>query len=236
MKHKRVLIIHLMSVVLLFAIGFASLRFPSPIWASILFTAALGLPLIAILKSIVCQGPDRIPWIGIALFGLSFLSVGFSMPSSVLNVSSSMPPPDTVFAQMLTASSRFANPDIYGHINNSYPKWPGSGSAPINALATCYFSCCNSLGSLFSGLVGGVLGQWFATSTQRERGPVSNERRCVALVYELNGIREGFTVSAKSCDRFNQKTDRIAFLAPTPFHRHQHPFQKLAPRLAYPPR
>jgi hypothetical protein len=166
MKKTRVSIINLMSVVMFVAIGLAALRFPSPIWASVLFTAAIVFPLIAILKSIACQGPDRLPWIGTALFGLVFLGVSFRFTPTILNVSSSMHPPDTLFTEILTAMSYFINPDIYVAIERTYPKWPVLPSTSTAALSCSYCSCCNSLGSLCFGLVGRMLGQLFATSIQ----------------------------------------------------------------------
>ncbi len=70
-----------------------------------LFTLALFLPLVAILKSIACRGNDRLPWFGVALFGLVSLSVVFRLPVSVLNINGSMAPPDTILAECLYSLS-----------------------------------------------------------------------------------------------------------------------------------
>jgi hypothetical protein len=167
MPKFRLLSIHLMSVVVFFAIGLAALRFPSPVWASSLFTVALVLPLIAILKSISCDGPARLPWIGLSLFGLVFLSVSFRLPPSILGVTGSMPPPDTIVAESLATMSCFINPDIYSYILSEYPSWPSSVSMPVEARASCYFSCCGSLVSLFFAMVGWIMGRMFSATRER---------------------------------------------------------------------
>ena len=68
----------LMGLVLLFGFGFAALRRPTALWASGLFAAALFSMAIAFLRGIATEGRDRAGWLGFAIFGWSYLLLGFA--------------------------------------------------------------------------------------------------------------------------------------------------------------
>jgi hypothetical protein len=77
-RRFRISIASVMIVVVLLAIGFAGLRYPSHLWASALFTITIGLLLTAILGIACCREQQRAAWAGFATFGWSYLILCFA--------------------------------------------------------------------------------------------------------------------------------------------------------------
>lgn len=81
MKLLRVSIAGSMGIVLLAAVGFAALRNPTIVWASVLFTLTVMIFCSAILGAIAVRGPARLTWAGFAVFGWVYLGIAFGIGS-----------------------------------------------------------------------------------------------------------------------------------------------------------
>lgn len=77
MKRSRLSIAGLMAVIVLIAVGFAALRNPTVLWASLIFTATVAFLATAILGSIARRGRARMTWAGVAVFGWAYLAMSF---------------------------------------------------------------------------------------------------------------------------------------------------------------
>jgi hypothetical protein len=67
----------LMTAVPLLAVGFASLRTASALWASAVFTLTVTLLAAATLGAVACRGRSRIAWLGFGVFGWTYLRATF---------------------------------------------------------------------------------------------------------------------------------------------------------------
>jgi hypothetical protein len=81
MKRFRFNIASLLSVIMVFGVGFAALREASDIWESGVFTLALAALLISILFAIHRTGKRRAFWTGFALLGSAYLGLSL-LPST----------------------------------------------------------------------------------------------------------------------------------------------------------
>lgn len=92
MRRPRISIAGLLALVVLFALGFAALRYASASWAAATTMTALGVLLASILGA--WTGRDRVFWTGFALFGwgyavlnyVSWLDATFKPQPIVLNL------------------------------------------------------------------------------------------------------------------------------------------------------
>ena len=73
----RLSILRLMAVVLLIAVGFAALRSPTELWASVIFTLAGFILLVAVIKAVGQEGSGRNFWLGFSVFGWGHLLLAF---------------------------------------------------------------------------------------------------------------------------------------------------------------
>lgn len=161
----RFTIASVMATVLGLGVALAVLRYPSPLWASLLFTVALALPLAAILHALAHRGRRRLPSIGFALFGLVFLSVSFDLPNSAVTLRGSYPPPDAIITRALADLSPYLNPEVA-----ALASFVPGGAAMERRYA--YLSCCASLGSIAFALIGGLWGRLLVRTSHRDRtGP-----------------------------------------------------------------
>lgn len=77
MKRPRLSILWLMAAIVLISLGFAALRKPTILWASLIFTVAVAFSATAILGAMAGQGRVRIGWAGVAVFGWAYLVMSF---------------------------------------------------------------------------------------------------------------------------------------------------------------
>jgi hypothetical protein len=81
MKCRRLSIAGLMALILFAAVAFASLKHPSSLLASALFTADAIVMCVAVMGAAFHPGHRRRPWAGFALFGGVYLGSAFAWPS-----------------------------------------------------------------------------------------------------------------------------------------------------------
>jgi hypothetical protein len=77
MKRSLFSIAGMMGLVLLIAVGFAALRSPTILWASLIFTATVAFLATSILGVISRRGRARMTWAGIAVFGWIYVALSF---------------------------------------------------------------------------------------------------------------------------------------------------------------
>ena len=77
MKRPTFTIASLMVAVLFVAVGCMALRGPTPLMASVVFSAAVVVLAAAVLLACVRNGRARAGWVGMAAFGLAYLHFGF---------------------------------------------------------------------------------------------------------------------------------------------------------------
>jgi hypothetical protein len=73
----RLSILGLMGVIVFVAVGFAALRYPTELWASVIFTLAGLILLVAVVKVVHQEGPGRSFWLGFSVFGWGHLLLAF---------------------------------------------------------------------------------------------------------------------------------------------------------------
>jgi hypothetical protein len=67
----------LMGFVFAFGVGLAAFRYPSKLWASFLFSIALGAMVVALLGTVFHRGPPQKFWAGYAICGWLYLLMTF---------------------------------------------------------------------------------------------------------------------------------------------------------------
>jgi hypothetical protein len=77
MKRPRLSILALMTAIVLIALGFAALRNPTVLGASLTFTATVAFLATAIVAAIARRGRARVTWAGVAVFGWAYLLMSF---------------------------------------------------------------------------------------------------------------------------------------------------------------
>jgi hypothetical protein len=80
MTWLRFTLAQLMALVLVLGFGFAALRDADHYWADATYTIAILSVSTALLGAIVRRGPTRVPWIGYAVFGWTYVLLDF-LPS-----------------------------------------------------------------------------------------------------------------------------------------------------------
>jgi hypothetical protein len=174
-----------MGVVLLTALGLATLRNPTPLCASAVFTLAVGVLCVAILAALVHSGEWRPFWTGFALLGWIHLVLAFQFTTAFTtannDVSVSVPPLLTVHGLALmydqleppgVGLTYYARATLYaptvlgpagspsaGAITTPTPRWPLG-----------FYQVGQSLASLFVALIGGLSAKLLARRVERARG------------------------------------------------------------------
>ena len=69
MKHFRFSIRGLMFVIVLMGIGFAALRYPTPLWANVWYSLTLASLTLAVPAAVYRRGVQRAFWVGFAACG-----------------------------------------------------------------------------------------------------------------------------------------------------------------------
>src|SRR5260221_5901742 len=77
MRLPRSSIAGLMGLVLALAIGFATIRGPTEVWAGDTHLVTCALFSLAIVGAVVRQGAKHAWWLGFALFGLGYMTLAF---------------------------------------------------------------------------------------------------------------------------------------------------------------
>jgi hypothetical protein len=80
MRQLRVSVAALMASVAFCGVGFAALRSSSLLWADTVFTLAVGLLTVAVLKVVTARGRRRAFWAGYAICGWIYLSLSLLPP------------------------------------------------------------------------------------------------------------------------------------------------------------
>ena len=77
MRRPTFTIASLMVSVLFVALACVAMRNPTPLLASVVFSAAVAILAAAVLLACVRRGRSRAGWVGMAAFGLAYLHFGF---------------------------------------------------------------------------------------------------------------------------------------------------------------
>ncbi len=77
MKRTRLSILGMMATIALIALGFAGLRTPTVLWASLIFTVTVAFLSTAILGAIARRGRARVAWAGVGVFGWAYFVLSF---------------------------------------------------------------------------------------------------------------------------------------------------------------
>lgn len=77
MKRSRLSILGMMAFIVPIAVGFAALRTPTILGASLVFTATVAILGTAILGAIARRGRARMTWAGVAVFGWAYVLMSF---------------------------------------------------------------------------------------------------------------------------------------------------------------
>jgi hypothetical protein len=78
-QRRRPTIAGLMALVALVAVGLAGFQNPSDLWASALYSLAVGSLTTAVLGAAASQGRARLIWTGFALFGWVYLALSLDL-------------------------------------------------------------------------------------------------------------------------------------------------------------
>ena len=164
----RFSIMGLMALVLTVAIGFAALRNPSELWASALFTLAVGLLCVAVLGVAFRHGHKRQFWMGFAVFGWAYLILVFA--------SDALSPPPLLTTKLLSFADQQINPKsdtpifITGVLNGtiSANSLPSRATMPITGPnSLLFYQIGQALATLIVALVGGIAARIFAARADR---------------------------------------------------------------------
>jgi hypothetical protein len=137
----------LMAIVLYVAFGFAALRNADQFWANATYTIAIFSTSTALLGAIVRKGTARVPWIGYAVFGWTYV---------LLDLLPSWTPSGFGFERVVRP-----NLMIMWGIGRLHPYI----NISINLLR--YDQVSYSLGMILSGLIGAVLARFLASKDDR---------------------------------------------------------------------
>jgi hypothetical protein len=156
MTRFRFSLAQLMAIVLYFGFAFAALRNADRIWASATFTLSIMTISTALVGAFVRRGPARPAWIGFAVFGWTYLSIGMVPPraSGGLGIGP-LPWPPNLIEWGIASLQPYLRP-----VSSAQMFMSGS-------LLTPYEQVGNSLGIVLFGLVGAVAGRLLAVRDKR---------------------------------------------------------------------
>jgi uncharacterized membrane protein len=147
MKRFRFTLAQLMTVVLYVGFGFAALRNADRYWADATYTIAIISIAAALLSAIVRQGTARVPWMGYAIFGWTYV---------LLDLLPSWTPSGFGFERVVRPKllAMWGIGRLYTYINTSQ-----------NLIQ--YDQISYSLGMIVFGLIGSFLARFLATRDDR---------------------------------------------------------------------
>jgi len=143
MNSLRINLAQLMAAVLSIGFGFAALRNADQFWASATYTLSLVMIAAALVGAVLRRGGSRSTWTGFAVFGWSYLLVVQLPPWH--SVGLGFGPIERPVPLIEWAMARL-QPSLH-------PRAPGGGDL------VPYEQVTRSLGILFFGLVGAILGR-----------------------------------------------------------------------------
>jgi hypothetical protein len=177
----------LLVVIAFFGVGLAALRSASALWASALFTAAVVVLSAAILGAIASRGRVRLTWTGLAVFGWIYLAIAFGPwpfnpdgPPALITLPVLDYIQDSIFWDGKTyyrTLDRRDPHDLVGTIRgnmspvavNLLPAPPPGGYKTV--LLVSYRQVGHALGAAFFGLIGALLGRFFAARNEAADRP-----------------------------------------------------------------
>jgi hypothetical protein len=174
MKRFHFSVAALMGVVLLLALGMASLRANTAMWASAMFTAAVILFATAIVAALAIRGLGRFTWTGMAVFGWVYLIIAFGpwignatgppplLPSSLLDyiqdyVLSNGHQPYVYFTESINQINKQMT--FSGNLVPGAAPPPG-GYKTVDIRS--YLQTGHSFGGMLFGIMGALVGRFIA--------------------------------------------------------------------------
>jgi hypothetical protein len=163
-----------MVAVLVVAVGLAALRTPTPLIASLIFTATVAILATAVLGALARGGAARRGWAGLAVFGWTYLGIAFGPGAGSNGVT---PPPfptmalysyfkATATATAAGGSVTFISPQPQGEdLPETYvldPKVRASAPTLVVLNVMDYKRILHSLGAVLFGLLGIGIGRLLA--------------------------------------------------------------------------
>lgn len=200
MLRPRFKIARLMIVIAVSAALLAARKSPADVLISALFTGTVVILLAAVIGAVACRRRARMAWLGLAVFGWTYLAATFG-PWPWLNNDGLRPPPlltskliewcqiryPFTFAEgHLVFSTSHPNFQFRGASDLSYgisPTYPGGNFPSVIFCFSPLKQAGHSMGALLFGSLGAMLGRRFAgrgcrpvAATQPARGARRNDR------------------------------------------------------------
>ena len=176
----RVPVLGLLGLVAFAAVGLAALRSASPMWASVLYSAALASLATAVVMAIARRGRGRVAWVGYAAFAATYLLGAFHPREPGPSVA----PPVVVevlldpLLDRIQGGRPFYTTDLgpKGETFSGFRGPMGRGGLPTmtpqNTVSlVSYRQIGHSLAAILSGLVGATLGYVSAHGGRADRDP-----------------------------------------------------------------
>jgi hypothetical protein len=173
MGRFRVSISGLMVAVLIAAVGLAALRAPTPLSASLIFTATVLLLATATLQALAGGGVAKRCWTGLAVFGWAYLLIAFGPGARSNGVTPPPFPTMALYASFKGAAAgkvTLISPEPQGEdLPETYSLDPAlRSSAPTLVVLNVmdYKRTLHSLGAVVFGLLGAAIGRLLARSSE----------------------------------------------------------------------
>jgi hypothetical protein len=158
-----------MVAVLIAAVGLAALRAPTPLSASLIFTATVVLLATATLQALAGGGVAKRCWTGLAVFGWAYLGIAFGPGAGSNGVT---PPPFPTmalyasFKGVAVGKVTLISPEPRGEdLPETYsldPKLRASAPTLVVLNVMDYKRTLHSLGAVVFGLLGAAIGRLLA--------------------------------------------------------------------------
>jgi hypothetical protein len=174
----RFSIASLLAAIIFCGVGLAALHSASALWASTLFTIVVALLSSAILGTMASRGPHRLTWAGLAVFGWIYLAIAFGPwpfnpdgPPPLLTIPLLDAIQDALVSDgktpYMTEDRRSPGDRVMGlrgkvgrMTGNLMPPPPPGGYKQVSLVS--YRQVGHTLGAALFGLVGALLGRFFA--------------------------------------------------------------------------
>jgi hypothetical protein len=157
MTHLRFTLAQLMAVVFYLGFGFAALRNADAFWASAAYTLAVVSVSTALVGAFARGGRARVPWVGFAVFGYTYLLVAHLPDWGGGGLGFGPIHKPLLIIEWATAQ-------LQPHVK---PLPPGTGGWAAGNFLTAYEQVSQSLGIILFGLVGAFVGRLLAMREER---------------------------------------------------------------------
>jgi hypothetical protein len=198
MRPPRFSIGSLLMLIAIVAVGMAALRYPSPLWASTIYTVAAVVLIAGVSNAILGRGARRAYWIGFALFGGAYFFLAFFtnqlLTETILDliyphVSLHSPQAAPILIDSLVAlSPATSGPTSTPPLTFYPPPSPGAsawdhwtkpdyntGALPIDFSvrfsSVSFRKIGHSLATLLAATLGGIFVRWRYEENSKEIGP-----------------------------------------------------------------